>query len=264
MSKLFGNPWHAAGPQGWCWPPAPVADLIGVPVLKRALLFGLAAALLIPGRAAAETYHGVGFAGTNLGGDEVAAYAGAIVALPGGELGRGIAVRASLNGGRYKYVANELKIEADYRGAEAALVYQASGRWGWANFSAGPRLSKLELSPSDPANEREGTRLDLGLQFDGGLELKEWRLNWLSSVTVTDSTYLTQVALGRLMAAKGQTRVGAEAGIQGDEHYTKATAGSFVSTRLGRNVDGRIAGGLSNQKGRDLQPYVSAGITLLY
>ena len=233
-------------------------------MLKRALLFGLAAALFSEGRAAAEAYHGVGFAGGSFGSNEVAAYAGAIVSLPAGELGRGFAMRGSLNGGRYEYIANGLKIKADYRGAEAALIYQASGRWGWANFSAGPRLSKLELSPRDPANEREGTRLDLGLQFDGGLELKEWRLNWLSSVTVTDGTYLTQLALGRLMEAKGQTRVGAEAGIQGDEHYTKATGGSFVSTRLGRNVDGRIAGGLSKQKGRNLQPYISAGITLLY
>lgn len=232
--------------------------------MKWALLFALAAALLSPGRAFAEAYRGVGFAGGRIGGDEVASYAGAIVAFPGGELGRGFAMRGSLNGGRYEYVANGLEIEADYRGAEAALVYQASGRWGWANFSAGPRLSNLELSPRDPANDRLGTRLDMGLQLDGGLELTEWRLNWLSSVTVADRAYLTQLALGRLVEAKGQTRVGAEASIQGDEHYTKVHAGSFASTRLGRNVEGRIAGGLSKQKGRDHQPYFSAGMTLLY
>ena len=138
-------------------------------MLKRAWLFGVAAALFAPGQAAAETYRGVGFAGGALGGDDAGAYAGAVVALPGGELGRGIATRASLNTGRYEYVANGFEVEADYRGAEAALVYQVSGQWGWANFSAGPRLTKLELSPKDPANDRRGTRLDLGLQVDGNL-----------------------------------------------------------------------------------------------
>lgn len=227
-------------------------------------MLGLAVALLSPARVAAETYHGVGFAGGTLGADNVAAYAGAVVALPGGKLGRGIAVRASLNGGRYEYFAGGSKVEADYEGAEAALVYQASGPWGWANFSAGPRLTTLELSPNDPANDRRGTQLDLGLQVDGGLQLQEWRLNWLSSVAVSDRAYLAQLALGRLVEESQQTRLGAEAGLYGDERYTKVSAGSFASTQLSRNVEGRIAAGLSHQRDREFQPYFSAGMTILW
>ena len=233
-------------------------------MLNRTWLFGWAAALLIPGPVAAETYRGVGFAGGTLGPNESAAYTGAVVALPGGELGRGVAVRASLNGGRYEYVANGLKVDADYRGAEAALVYQMSGRWGWANLSAGPRLTTLKLSPQDPSNNRRGTRLDLGLQLDGGLELHEWRVNWLSAVAVTDRAYLTQLALGRMIRAGSRTRLGAEASIQGDRRYVKVSAGSFASTPLGSNVEARVAAGLSDQKDRQVQPYLAAGMTLLF
>ena len=232
-------------------------------MLHRAWLFGWAAALLIPGPVGAETYHGVGFAGGTLGPNETAAYTGAVVALPGGELGRGVALRASLNGGRYEYVANGFKVEADYQGGEAALVYQVSGRWGWANFSAGPRLTTLRLSPHDPSNDRRGTQLDLGLQLDGGLELHKWRVNWLGSIAVADSAYLTQVSLGRLIEGSRETRLGAEATFQGDKRYARVSAGSFASTSLGRNVEGRVAAGLSHQKDRELQPYLSAGMTIL-
>jgi hypothetical protein len=226
-------------------------------------MFGSAAALLIPAPVVAEAYHGVGFAGVTLGSHESAGYAGAVVALPSGELGRGVAVRASLNGGRYEYVANGLKVEADYRGAEAALVYQMSGRWGWANFSAGPRLTKLQLSPRDPNNDRRGTELDLGLQVDGGWELREWRATWLSSIAVSDRAYLTQLALGRAIKASRQTRLGAEVGVQGDKHYTKISAGSFAASPLGHNVEGRVAAGLSHQRDREIQPYLSAAMTIL-
>lgn len=232
-------------------------------MLNRVWLFGSAAALLIPGPVAAETYHVVGFAGGTLGTKESAAYTGAVVVLPGGELGRGVAVRASLNGGRYEYTADDFQVEANYRGAEAALVYQLSGQWGWANFSAGPRLTTLKLSPQDPNNDRQGTHLDLGLQLDGALELHEWRVNWLSSVAVSDRAYLTQVGLGRLIIARTRTRLGAETSLQGDTRYAKISAGSFVSTPIGRNVDGRVAAGLSHQKDRELKPYLSAGITIL-
>lgn len=237
---------------------------VGVHLLKRAWLFGVAAAVLTPGQAAAETYRGVGFAGGALMGDDAGAYAGAVLALPGAELGRGVAMRASLNAGRYEYLARAFEVEANYRGAEAALVYQVSGRWGWANFSAGPRLTKLELSPTDPANDRRGTRLDLGLQLDGALELKQWRLSWLGSLTTRDRAYLTQLSAGRLLEVKRQTRIGAEASIQGDERYSRLSAGTFASTRVGADLEGRIAAGLSEQKGRELQPYVSAGMTLLF
>lgn len=232
-------------------------------MFNRAWLVGCAVALLIPGRAAAETYHGVGFAGGTFGAHNAAAYTGALVALPGGKLGRGVAMRASLNGGRYDYVANAVRVEGDYRGAEAALVYQTSGRWGWANFSAGPRLTTLELSPHDPSNNRRGTRLDLGLQIDGGLELPKWRVNWLGSLATTDTAYLTQISLGRVIERSRQTRLGAEVSLQGDKRYARGSVGSYVATRIGRNVEGRIAAGLSHQKDRERQPYLSAGMTIL-
>jgi hypothetical protein len=220
---------------------------------KRAWLCSAAAAIFVSHPAAAQTYHGVAFAG-----------ASSLVALPQGQLGSGLAVRASVNAGRYQYDANGLEFDATYRGAEAALVYQESGRWGWANFSAGPRVSKLKLSPKDTANSRVGSPLDFGAQVDGALELKKWRLNWLGSVTLDDKAYLTQLAIGRMVEESRQTRLGAEAAVQGDGRYTKVSTGIFSSTRLGKSFEGRISLGVSDQKGRDLQPYIAAGTSLLF
>lgn len=239
--------------------------LSGVSVLRKQSWLPLVAIAILTGNpAAAQTYQGVAFAGASAGRDDAGAYAGAVVALPQGQLGKGLALRASVNAGQYQYHANGAEVDATYRGAEAALVYQTSGAWGWANFSAGPRLSNLELSPKDTANSRLGTHVDVGAQVDGAIEIKKWRLNWLGSVTLGDTAYLTQLAIGRLVEESRQTRLGAEAALQGDERYTKLSAGAFASTRLGRSLDGRISVGVSDQNGRQLHPYLSAGTTLLF
>ncbi|MDR2858071.1 MAG: hypothetical protein LBV50_09515, partial [Novosphingobium sp.] len=78
------------------------------------------------------------------------ALAGAMVALGDGGLGHGLALRVSANGGHYTYDAGGNRIEADYAGGEAAIVYQTSGTWGWANFSVGPRYTHTGLTPADP------------------------------------------------------------------------------------------------------------------
>ncbi len=249
---------NVAGPRH-CRRPIPVNV-----ARKRACLFSAAAAVFASYPAAAQTYHGVAFAGASAGLNDAGGYAGAVVALPQNQLGSGLALRASVNAGQYQYDANGLEVDANYRGAEAALVYQYSGRWGWANFSAGPRLSKLELSPKDPANSRRGTHADVGMQVDGALELKKWRLSWLGSVTLNDKAYLTQLAVGRIVEESRQTRLGAEAAIHGDDRYFKVSTGIFASTRLGRNLEGRVSTGVSDQKGRHLQPYIATATTVLF
>ena len=75
------------------------------------------------------------------------------------------------------------KPDGRFASAETALVYQLSGDWGWANFSGGPRVTDVRLSPRDPSNDRRGTRLDLALQSDGAVQIdRSWRLGWLGSV----------------------------------------------------------------------------------
>lgn len=230
----------------------------------RFSIMGATALLLLSTAASAESYDGVAFAGGSASGG-VSGYAGIVRAFPGSRLGNGLALRGALAGGSYEYESNGLAIDGKFASAEAALVYQFSGDWGWANVSAGPRLSDVSLSPADPANDREGTRLDLALQSDGGFQLgHSWRLGWLGSFGVLDGAYYSRADLGAVVDARSQTRLGAEAGLQGDPRYRAISLGLFASTRLGSDLEGRVAFGATDQEGRKAQPYGSAGVSLLF
>jgi hypothetical protein len=223
-----------------------------------------AAALLSSGAAYAEPYQGVAFAG-GAAGDGLSGYAGVVHALPGSQLGKGLALRASGSGGSYQYESNGTRIDGRFATAEAALVYQLSGRWGWANLSAGPRITDVSLSPRDPSNRRQGTRLDLAVQSDGALLLdRSWRLGWLGSLGVRDGTYYSRAEIGRIVAPRSQTRLGLEAGLQGDPNYRSVSLGLFAAAKLGTKVEGRVSAGASDQQGRQTRPYATVGVSLLF
>lgn len=224
----------------------------------------MAAAFLLASAASAEPYKGVAFAG-GAAGDGLSGYAGAVNALPGSSLGNGLALRLSASGGSYEYESNGVGIDGRFASAEAALVYQLSGTWGWANFSGGPRLTDVSLSPADPSNDRKGTRLDLAVQSDGALQIDpSWRLGWLASLGIRDRTYFSRADLGALVDPASQTRLGAEAGLQGDPSYQAKNLGLFVSTRLGGGLEGRVSAGASDQEHRKTRPYVTLGVSLLF
>ena len=205
---------------------------------------------------------GVVYAGGSAG-DGVNAYTGGVVALPGAELGKGLAVRAGVSGGQYRYESNGQRISADYIGAEVALGYQMSGRWGCVNVSAGPRVTDTTLKPVDLGNRMRGTRFDLAMQTDGTVG-NEWRASWFASYAVNDRSYLTQLRLNRLVDGETDTRVGIEGGVQGDRSYTRPSAGLYVSTRLGGKWQGLIGAGASKQKDRSAKPYVTLGISHVF
>jgi hypothetical protein len=187
-------------------------------------------------------------------------YGGAVVALPGGRLGGGLAVRGGVSAGRYEYLTNGVEIEGKYASAELALVHQSSGDWGWANFGVGPRLTDTELEPADPGNERAGTRWDVALQADGAVG-NRWRLGWFGSLGVLDKAYITELRAGRLLSEQSQTRAGLEAGVQGDETYTRGSLGLFASTMFAKKSEVRFSGGLSEQAGRDAEPYAALSLS---
>lgn len=227
------------------------------------VLAAAAAALLVTGTASAQTYNGVSFAG-GAAGDGVSGYAGVVYALPGAQLGRGLAGRGSANAGTYDYNANGQRIEGKFIGGEIALVYQLSGAWGWANFSAGPRITNTSLSPDDPANDREGTRVDLGVQTDGGYWIdRSWRLDWIGSVGVRDGAYFGRAGLGRLVDRERGTRLGLEAGVQGDPRYQSTSAGVFAATKLSRDLEVRLSAGATDQEDRKAKAYATVGLSLL-
>lgn len=205
---------------------------------------------------------GVVYAGGSAG-DGWNAYGGAVVALPGGRLGEGLAIRGGGGGGEYRYTSNGVRIDASYVSAELALVYQTSGQWGWANFSAGPRITDTSLTPSDPANDLAGTRVDVALQTDGAVG-SSWRLGWFGSLGGNDGTYVTEARFGPLLDAPSQTRAGIEGGIQGDDTYTTRKVGAFVSTQFQQKWEARLSGGITDQDARGTKPYASVGVSHVF
>lgn len=226
------------------------------------LASGLLMASVQPLQAQDETPTGVWFTGGTIS-DSTSVYAGAIKALPGARLGKGLALRGSLNGGTYSYDAAVTKIDAKYVGGEVAAVYQFSGSWGWANVSAGPRYTYTDLSPSDPGNKREGSRWDVGVQTDGALDGPDWRLGWAGSVGPFDGAYEARVQVGRKLAGQ-KYRMGLEGGVMGNPTYSKSIAGAFVAASVAKNMDLQLGAGATFQEGRKAHPYGAIGLSRVF
>jgi hypothetical protein len=209
-----------------------------------------------------EDIKGVWFAGGSVGTGE-SIYAGAVVALPGGRLGQGIAVRGSGNAGSYHYDSSSQRIEGEYLGAEVALVFQTSGPWGWANFSIGPRFTDTNLSPDDPKNDRNGSRLDAAIQADGARDGRQWRLAWLASTAPINKTYQAQLQLGRKFG-DGRRRVGMEAQVLGDATFTQTRTGVFGAAPFIRRTELQIGGGGAFQKGEHARPYATVSLSSVF
>ena len=126
--------------------------------ILRAASLGLSlASALASGTALAEPLRGVTYVGGTLS-ESISGYVGAVVSLPGAQLGDGASIKAGVSGGRYEYDASGTRITAKYVGVDMAVGYQFSGNWGWANVSVGPTFARTSLSPEDPNNERNGSR----------------------------------------------------------------------------------------------------------
>lgn len=228
----------------------------------RLFMTVLLGASLGTGAAHAKAPTGVWFLGGSVS-ESPSGYAGVVKSLPGASLGHGLAVRVSASGGRYEYDAGPTRIKADYGGGEAAMVYQLSGKWGWANVSAGPRFTHTSLSPDDPGNDLRGSRWDLGLQTDGAFDGAQWRLGWFGTFGVDKQAYQARLQLGRKLTSRSM-RIGVEAGVQGDPSYKKALVGGFVATGSGRNIELQVAGGITEQKGRGPRAYGSLGLSRVF
>lgn len=222
-------------------------------------------AILIAGFAAsaqAYAYDGVAFAGGSVGRD-ASAYAGAIIALPGSSLGDGLAIKAAASGGAYDYLSGPVRIDATYYGGVLGLVQQRSGPWGWANFSGGVRLTETDLSPSDPANEREGRRFDAALGADGALVEGAWRLGWYAEGGVRDESYLARLQLTRSVIPN-RLRLGIEGTVSGDPQYRAENVGVALSAPLGGDFELQLSGGAQFQRGENEHAYVSIGFVKLF
>lgn len=212
----------------------------------------------------AKDLMGVAFAGSTVN-DGLSAFGGAIRALPGSSLGKGQAVRLSFVGGQFRYTNSLGTIDAQFRGAEGAIVQQFSGQWGWANVSGGVRVFNLSLSPDDPANQRRGTRWDAVIGGDGGFELDpDWRLMWLASLGLNDGVYLMRGMISRRVETASETRLGVETNIQGDPNFQTITTGPYITTRVAKKFDVQFTAGTSLQSGRKALPFLGLNVSMLY
>lgn len=228
------------------------------------LAFAAATALLAvaPAMAQDKPLTGLWFVGGAVG-EGQSAYAGALQSLPGATLGHGLALRGAAGAGRYKYDAGTTRITGNYQAAQAALVHQSSGSWGWANFSAGAKYAHTKLTPNDPFNKLAGNRWDLQLQTDGAFDGATWRLGWYGGYGVSGKDYQAMLNLGRQVGSS-RYRIGIEGGVMGDPTYTQGTAGGFVGIALDGGLNLQVSAGASEQAGRGAKPYASIGLSRLF
>ncbi len=159
--------------------------------------------------------------------DDHSASVGATIAAPGGRLGQGWAFRFGVYGGDYSYDSGPFTVDADYLGAEAALVYQWSGDWGYGNVALGPRYANTDLSPSDPGNRREGSQWDVALTVDGSRKFGPWAVTGYASYGFDLEEYYARADLTYQLTPA--LALGVEIGAEGDnEDYSREVLGAVA------------------------------------
>jgi Cellulose biosynthesis protein BcsS len=238
---------------------------------KSPLLFGLllgASVGAFPAQATAQSLPvddqvydgdvGVVYAGGTVS-RGISGYVGGIVALPGSRLGSGFAVRGTVSAGAFDYDASMVRINADYRSAELAIVYQQSGQWGRAAASVGPRYTNLKLSPGDPTNARAGDSWDVAVGTDGQLgKYDSFQLGWLGSYGIRDNSYFAR--LDATYPVIASVRLGVEGIAQGDDSYAQTNLGGLVRSTFGK-YSVSVSAGVSRQAELKDAGYATLGLS---
>ncbi len=229
----------------------------------RALAIGVAFwAILASPSVHAQDLEGVWFFGGSVG-DSGNGYGGVVYALPGARLGDGLAMRAVMTGGRYRYNADEATIRGQYVGGEIAVVMQSSGEWGWANFSLGPRLTDSSLSPDDLSNDRRGTRFDLGLQSDGMLKFGTLRTRWYGAFGPFDETYNGRMQVGRVLS-NARYEVGVDGRMLGDPSFAQEALGGYVIAPVTDSISVELGSGIVWNDADENNAYTSVSFSSVF
>lgn len=188
-----------------------------------ALLTGAAISISAPASGQERT---TVFGGVNFGEDE-GAYLGATFTPPGGRIGQGWGLRTTVSGSQYEYETNGVEISGEEVRAEAAILHQWSGAWGYVDVGVGARYVNTELSPQDPGNERGGVQWSPTLSATAQRVAGPWRLEGFASTGLGDEDYFVR---GEVTRAVGPTvRLGVEAAMDGDPNYERQRVGAVVS-----------------------------------
>ncbi|MBQ1541200.1 MAG: cellulose biosynthesis protein BcsS [Caulobacteraceae bacterium] len=224
---------------------------------------GLALFIILGGGAAAQSSASAAEQGVLFGGGTIAsdwsAYGGVLYSLPGSSLGRGWAVRPTVAGGEYKYVTGGQRVRGEYVGGSIALVYQASGDWGWNNLSIGPRYMNTDLSPKDFGNKRRGGRWDGVAGIDGAHLAGPWRVDWYGAYGFDAQDY--QVSLDLTHAVGDRWRIGGLIGAQGDQTYDRQMYGALAGVQVEPGFEIQFGAGVTDQSDRGTQGYGQIGFS---
>ena len=175
-------------------------------------------------------------------------YVGATVPLPGGGIGRGLAVRASGFGGDYTYDSSSRRIDGSFWGGQLEGVYQLTRPGAWLDLAAGVRYVDTSLTPFDRGNRRHGSQAEPEFSTDGGLVRGPWRTDFYGSYGTRLEDYAVRASLTHNLTSR--LRGGGEVSFEGDPTYDLQRVGPYVGYYLDRRSELQLSAGVSHQSGQ--------------
>ena len=223
--------------------------------IASGLALGLAWAGMSLGAAAAQPRPTV-FGGVGLGADRLA-FVGATVPVGTARGSQGLALRGIVSGSQNRYDGAGGRVKSEQGRAEAALLYQRWGGWGYFDAGVGGRYTDTDLSPDDPGNPNRGSQWDPMVSVSGeSARANPWQVAGFASYGFSSEDYYVRGELTR--AVGGGLRLGVEAIFDGDPNYDRRRAG-VVAAFGGADWQLRLAVGGADSRARD-GAYGSVGV----
>jgi hypothetical protein len=220
--------------------------------MSSRVAFAITAFACVTAGAANAQSSGAVFAGAETGRDW-SAYAGAVWAPE--TLGDARwAVRGVVSTGGYDYRSSGNEIDATYGQAEAVVLRQMSGAWGYLNLGGGARFTDTNLDPDDPGNARRGGRWDVLIAADGVRRMQAWELGGFATYGVDMEEYFVRGRVTRAVGSGG-FRLGVEAVAQGDPNYDRQGIALVAAHRQASGLEWTATAGV-----RGGEAHVSIGL----
>jgi hypothetical protein len=185
------------------------------------------------------------------------AFIGVTVALPGATIGKGFALRVSVDNGGYSYINDPLgTVKANFSGGELDAVYSITKSNVWTDLGAGVRYSYTGLTPYDPTNTLRGAQTEFVASADGGAQGGPWRVDWLGAYGTRLYDYQARIGLTHTLTPKW--RVGGEVYAEGDPSYHLNQVGPIAAVEFTDRSELEFSGGWSWESGFPSRNYLRA------
>lgn len=203
---------------------------------------------------------GVAFAG-GVASKSPSVYVGAVTALPGAALGRGLAVRTVVSRSDYRYDRAADTVKGKATSITVSAIHQWSGEWGYASAGVGVAHQKTRLSPDDANNRNRGSKWNAVVSADGVRNLGTWQLGASGSYRFGIKEYYVRGDVTRSVSSA--VRIGAEATAQGDPSYERQLYGAVIAVRPSAKWEVRLSGGGIREDSRNV-PYAALSISRVF